>query len=218
MEDPDPLAEQTLRESADALSSEALSPSIDEAALNALAERVGRLEEGLAEVRDTASLESRIVTRVLEQVGRDRPSGLRESAGLMLDAGRRLLPVAAGALQAQAAALEARADAAPPARPWLIADLWADVRTLARMARDPLYRTIWLGRALVPLGLLVLILTSWVWLLLIPGLSLLPDIASVLLVKVVDLFLAFVLCKVLQREIRRYRATLPDPSPPRPNG
>jgi hypothetical protein len=36
-----------------------------------------------------------------------------------------------------------------------------------------------------------------------------------LIVKVVDLFLAFVLCKVLQREIRRYRDAVPDQAPAR---
>jgi hypothetical protein len=50
-------------------------------------------------------------------------------------------------------------------------------------------------------------LTSWYWL---PGTSLLPAVVSSILVKAVDLILAFVLYKILSREARRYRAACPE--------
>jgi hypothetical protein len=193
--------------------------------LAALEERVRRLEEELARLRDTQQLETRIVDRVLEQVRSDRPNPLRESAAVMVQAGRQLLPAAIGAIQAHAAALEAPtggdAGPLPPAvpvkQPWLIVDLYADVRTLYRMARDPLYRTVWLGRALLALALLAAILTSGLWLKLVPPFMLLPDLIFGWVVKVLDLLLAFVLCKALQREIRRYREAVPDQAPARPS-
>src|SRR5262245_41381098 len=195
-------------------------PPSDEASLPSLEQRVRKLEDTLAELQDTQYIEERVVRRVLEEVHRGQPESpgpVVPSAALVIDAGRQILPAAVGALQAHAAAVEARArNAAPAARPpWLIVELWADARTLARMSRDPLYRTIWLGRVILPLGLVAAIFTSWIWLNLLPGFALLPGVVSGLLIKVVDLFLAFVLCKVLQREIRRYREAVPDQAPVR---
>lgn len=230
-ENPEPLVGPPIPEGTDspvdplppAPAEEPPSPRASRRTIRALEERVQRLEDALAQMQDTQPLETRIVSRVLEKVGSDRPAvaptpassgAVRESAALMLDAGRQLSAAAVGALQAQASAVEARALVAPTtptAQPWLIVDLWADVRTLFRMSRDPLYRTAWLGRALLPLGLLGLIFSSWLWLHLVPGYSLLMQISETLarlLIAIVNLLLAFVLCKVLQREIRRYREVL----------
>ena len=62
--------------------------------------------------------------------------------------------------------------------------------------------TSWAGNAAIA--------TSWFWL---PGTSLLPSVVTTLVMKVVDLVLAFVLWKVLHREVTRYRATSPDLPP-----
>jgi hypothetical protein len=195
------------------------------ATLALLEERVRRLEDALAQLQDTRPLEARIASRVIDQVGREPaiPTGepaatVRQSAAIMLDAGRQLLPAAASVLQAQAniAEVRARASAADAGgRSWLIVDLYTDLRTLFRMCRDPLYRTVWLPRALAPLGLLAAILTSSIWLHLLPGFGLLPGMVASLIGLFVNLLLTFILCKALQREIRHYRETLPGPAAPR---
>jgi hypothetical protein len=188
-----------------------------EPSLSALEARVRRLEEELARLQDTQQMETRIVSRVLEQVKNECPGPVRESTAIMAQAGRHLLPAAVGALQAHAATVEAPAQPSlqPTRQPWLIVELYADLRTLLRMARDPLYRTVWLGRALLPLALVAAIFTSGLWLNLVPGFAFLPAFMAGLLTKVVDLFLAFILCKALQREIRRYREAVSDPAPAR---
>lgn len=191
--------------------------------LAALEERVRRLEDSVAQLQNTQPIEERVASRVLEQVKSEKPassSAVRESAALVLGAGRHILPAAVGILQAQADTVESQAQAATsPAKPsWLIVDLFADLRTLFRMCRDPRYRSIWASRALLPLALVALIVASWLWLQLVPGFALVEKMSETLatvMVKVVDLFLAFVLYKALQREIRRYRETVPDQAPER---
>jgi hypothetical protein len=80
------------------------------------------------------------------------------------------------------------------------------------MLVDPRYRMSWSGRFL-PWILLCAILLSWFW---IPFATLLYSVPAVgplfgtLLVKVVDLALAFVMFKILGREVARYRETSPD--------
>jgi hypothetical protein len=77
------------------------------------------------------------------------------------------------------------------------------------MVVDPRYHMSWAAKV-VPVILLALIGTSWLWL---PGIGFIGGISSnlaILVVKVVDLLLAFFVFKVLGRETRRYRATAPD--------
>ena len=75
---------------------------------------------------------------------------------------------------------------------------------------DPRYRLSWMGR-FVPLIIIALILTDWIW---VPGATLLsvPGVAILasIWIKFVNLVLAFVLFKVLSREAQRYRETAPD--------
>jgi len=94
-------------------------------------------------------------------------------------------------------------------RPWLIFDAYAEARAMVRMYVDPRYRLTWTTRV-VPAVLLALILTSWIW---VPLTSILPGFLSTLLVKTVDLVLAFFAYKILSREARRYRETSPDLPP-----
>src|SRR4051794_11296207 len=84
--------------------------------------RVRRLEEVVAALQDTRALEQRVVERVAAQVSHDANNGARQSAGLIIEAGRHLLPSAVGALSqgVNAAEAHAQAQAAPPARPWLL--------------------------------------------------------------------------------------------------
>jgi hypothetical protein len=88
---------------------------------------------------------------------------------------------------------------------WLLWDTWAEARAIVRMFIDPRYNLPWAARSL-PLVLLAAILTSKYW---VPFASV-PFLGDWLLVKLVDLFLAFLLFKWLGHEARRYRQTSPD--------
>lgn len=192
-----------IQEAADALPDEAV------LRVAALEERVRRLEEMFAALQEARPPET----------GDGRGSQLRESAGMIIEAGRHLLPAAVGALKEGADAAEAQERAraqtqAPAARataaqPWLLFDVYAEARAMLRMYFDPRYRLGWQARTL-PLILVAAIVTSWLW---IPGTAVLPTFLSGLIVKAVDLGLAFVLYKVLHREVRRYRETSPDLPP-----
>lgn len=88
---------------------------------------------------------------------------------------------------------------------WLLWDTWAESRAIVRMFVDPRYSLPWSARVL-PLILLAAILTSRFW---VPFSSI-PFLGDWLLVKFVDLLLAFLLFKWLGHEARRYRQTSPD--------
>lgn len=92
---------------------------------------------------------------------------------------------------------------------WLFLDSLIELRCMWRMLVDPRYRLSW-GAKLMPIVLLALIATSWFWL---PGITIISGISATLatlVVKAVDLLLAFFLYKVLGREVFRYRQTAPD--------
>lgn len=175
-----------------------------------LEQRVQRLEEAVAAIQDTRQLEDRIVERVAQRVDRGPVipgQAIRESAALLVDAGRRLLPKAVeGVLAPPAAPLDQAAQANQPTAPrWLVLDVYDEARTIFRMYMDRRYLMTWSSR-LLPLILLCAILTSWIWM---PGTALLDKITlgvlGTLLDKCVDLVLAFFLYKTLSREARRYR-------------
>jgi hypothetical protein len=184
-----------------------------------LEERVRHLEEAVAVLQDTRALEERVVERVTAKVAPTPANGVRDSAGLLLEAGRQILPGAVAVLASAARPDEAAtppptpAPAPPPRRPWLLWDIYAELRAIVRMYLDPRFRLTWSAR-LGPLILLSALATSWLWL---PGVSLLNkvsvDILGTLCVKVVDLLLAFVLFKIVHGEVTRYRTTSPDLPP-----
>jgi hypothetical protein len=101
----------------------------------------------------------------------------------------------------------------PPRRHWLLFDIYADLRAMVRMYLDFRFQMSWAARV-APLILLPAIAMSWLWL---PGTALLNtvslNILGTLYEKVVDLFLAFVLFKVVHGEVTRYRQTSPDLPP-----
>jgi hypothetical protein len=186
--------------------------------LTALEERVRRLEDAVAGLQDTRPLEDRVVERLAD---RNRAELAKDATGIMIEASRHLLPAAPVLADRAADGATTPPPAAvplpPPSprsmrRPWLLFDLYADVRAAMYMFVDPRYRMSWSGRFL-PWVLLFAIGTSWFW---IPFISLVyaipalgPFVATVL-VKFVDLVLAFVLYKVLSREATRYRETSRD--------
>ena len=166
-----------------------------QAELSPLEQRVRRLEETLAQLRGPNGTEVRVAIPVA------RPAAAT-TAGMLLDAGKRLLGAAATAVK------QAPAEARRAALFW---DAVAEARAIVRMYLDPRYRLSWLGR-LVPLALVLLIVTSGWW---VPGGSI-PVFGTVfhpLLDKGIDLLLAFALFKVLGYEARRYRETAPDLPP-----
>ena len=81
------------------------------------------------------------------------------------------------------------------------------------MYGDPRYRLTWTGRVMPPV-LLVLILIPWHWL---PMTGTLATALAMIPAKLVDMFLAFLLFKILNREARRYRTIIPQYPPISPS-
>ena len=178
-----------------------------EALLSPLEERVRKLEAALAELRDTRQLETRVAARVSDQIAQDLApaTGLSPKAGLV-ELGKRLLGVAA---PPPPRTLGPRPAGKRPG--WLLLEILAEARAILRMYFDPRYRMTWVGRVL-PIALLV----AFFFPAICPGdLPLVgPLLAKIsLLVKVVELVIAYVLFKVLAHEARRYRETSPDIPP-----
>jgi hypothetical protein len=172
-----------------------------------LEQRVRRLEDAMAAVQDVQQLEDRVLRRLAAQLGvpmpetrRDPPPGaVTGSPPTPAPAEKRPGSPPPELIHRVAAA------ARPTPQPWFLFDLYAEGRSILRMFVDPRYRMSWSGR-LLPLLLLLAVLTSGWWLAVVP-------VLGPLLVKPVDLVLAFVLFKALGREARRYRETSPDLPP-----
>jgi hypothetical protein len=177
-----------------------------------LEQRVRRLEDAVAQLQDTRQVEDRIVERLAQ---RRTETAVRDSAGMFLDAGKQLLPVAAGMIRSETRTAEAQARGTAPQvrRSWLLFDLLAEARSMVRMFVDPRYRMTWPGRLVLPVLGVLLLVTLW-------ELGSLSDLSFVKLImaileKLADLLLAFVAYKVLAREVSRYREQIPDaPLPP----
>jgi hypothetical protein len=203
------------------------SPSIPETApvadlrLTTLEERVRVLEETVSRLQDTHQIEERVTAKVAERVAAATPTpsnpmtdGLRQSAGVLLGAGKVAATAAVGVLTAGAAAAEAHARIAPAPgrRPWLLFEIFAEFRSMFRMYFDKRFALPWTARVL-PLILLIALLTSGFW----PGLFLplpastpefLREFILGFVQKIVDLILALFLWKIMQREVQRYREAL----------
>ncbi len=196
-----------------ALTDPALAPS-SEAARNGSDGRVGALEDRVRRleeiVRRLEAARAPEPAPAVPAASPDPASGaVRASVGVLLDAGRTLIPAAGAVLAATAAVAEAQARAQVPAQPrrptWLLFDLYADLRTMIRIYFDLRAPISWTGRTL-PVVLLIAIATSWFWLgLLVP--KLIADIPGLftLLMKIVDLLLALVLWKAVSRAVQQYR-------------
>jgi hypothetical protein len=184
--------------------------------LPALEQRVGRLEDAVAALQDTRLLEERVVARVGERLNRNALSPARDPAGVLIQAGRRLLPAALETIRTQTGPADAQARPAAPSqrRSWLILDLFAELQTVARMYLDLRFRPFlsWTACLLPPL-LLAAILISAYWLQLFPGGNF---IANTPLDKLLDFVLALFLYKFIIHQARRYQEMFPDVSPPRP--
>ncbi len=164
--------------------------------LEAVEQRVHRLEDAVAALQDTRQLEDRLVERVAERIRHTAPVA-QEPGAMIVEGHRPLLPRALEWVRTQAVPMAGAPESA--GRSWLILDAWTEARSMLHMFFDPRYRLGWGVRGLT-VGLLTLILlTSWI----IPGTGL--PVVGFVLDKVLDLILAFFLYKILSRESRRYR-------------
>jgi hypothetical protein len=168
-------------------------------AVNGLEPRVRRLEDAVAALQDTRQLEERVAERVANRM--DHQAAPRQSADVLFQAGRQLLP-AALALTHDAGGNSA------PRTGWLPWELYAEIRTIVTMFLDRRFSVSWTARV-VPIVLLVFLVLSWLFL---DGHFLL---LGTLLDKVVDVLLIICTYKILSREAQRYREALPH-LPPRP--
>ena len=174
------------------------SPAEGDAAQDALQERIRRLEDAIAALQDTRSLEERVLNRVSETV---RPRAA-ESSFQRFDGDRRPTPPPA----ATHAPLPL-----PPLPPfksltpgalrsgWTLIELIGEIRTFVRMFFDIRYRVSWFAWLVTVVGLSFALLSHWV----VPF-AYLPVVGP-LLDKVVDLFLILFIYKILSLEAQRYR-------------
>ncbi|MHB1422918.1 MAG: hypothetical protein ACYC3I_06940 [Gemmataceae bacterium] len=179
-----------------------------------LEQRVRRLEEFVTLLQERRAAETPTAAVPAVPAATQRPPETRPlplatpaaSTGVLLEVGKRLMGVASPVSAAVPASLAGVGHTTHRwSGLWLVWDTWAEARAIVRMFVDPRYHQPWSAR-LWPLILLAAILTSKFW---VPGSSI-PILGDWLLVKLVDLMLAYLLFKWLGHEARRYRQTSPD--------
>jgi len=191
----------------------AVAPHGHEETVEALEQRVRRLEDAIAALQDTQLMEDRVVERVRQRVELHHVEHPRP-AGLIVSAARMLMPkpveevpldhvhaeVGATPIDGQAAngATTPPAEAAQPG--WLVVELYREIRGMVRMFADHRHRMSWTGKA-VPLAAILVAVISW---LLISGIPLVGG----LLDRAVDLTLIVLVYKAMSRELCRYRELL----------
>ena len=191
----------------------AVAPHGHEETVEALEQRVRRLEDAIAALQDTQLMEDRVVERVrqrveLHHVEHPRPAGLIASAARMLmhkpveDVPPEHPHADAGAVPTDGST--ANGAVTPPAEApqpgWLVVELYREIRGMVRMFADHRYRISWIGKA-IPLAAVLVAVISW---LLISGIPLVGG----LLDRVVDLTLIVLVYKAMSRELHRYRELL----------
>jgi hypothetical protein len=192
----------------------AVAPHGSEETVEALEQRVRRLEDAVAAIQDTHLMEDRVVERVRQRLELHHLETPRPAAGLFMNAARMLLPkpvdevppdesaATAGAAPADGESTNGPA-AAPkePSKPsWLLVELYREVRAMLRMFADYRYRMSWTGKV-VPLAALVVAVISWV---LISGIPLVGGLFD----RLIDLVLIVLVYKALSREVQRYHELL----------
>src|SRR6059058_2421422 len=145
-------------------------------AVEALEQRVRRLEDAVAAIQDTQIMEDRVVERVVQRVEHAPFAPLREAPGLIVGAARMLMPKMIDAVPGDgtaAAVADGAAPAADPAQtPWLVVGVLRELRWMLRMLTDYRYRMSWTGRIVLVAAISIGVL-SW---LLLSGLPLLGGI------------------------------------------
>jgi hypothetical protein len=171
--------------------------------VNEYEDRLRRIEDALASLQTVRPVEVRSPTD-----GQGQGGAFSETSSIIGEAARRLLPLGGdmSAAGSESAPQELR-------RGWFIIDAYHDVRWMIRMVVDPQYRMSLLGRVAVFVMLPFIFLSYWARYLLPLG-SLIPELPWLLLMKVLDLAIAFVAFKILMRELARYRSLAPDYTSP----
>jgi hypothetical protein len=163
-----------------------------------LHERVRRLEDAVAALQDTRSLEERVLNRVTENV---RPRV--EASFQRLDGTRRPAPAPSPAPLPLPPLPQVQAVTPSALRSgWTLFELAGELRTFVRMFFDMRYRVTWYTWLVTVIGLSFVLLSHWV----VPF-AYLPVVGPVL-DKAVDLFLILFIYKVLTLEAQRYREAL----------
>jgi hypothetical protein len=153
-------------------------------------QRLRRLESAVAALQDTHLMEQRVADRVLQKSKRSPLAALRDTATVVVDASKALVPTASSSSQSPPA---------PEKAGWLLVDLWCEVRTFGKMIFDHRYPFSYAGR-FGP----VIITCAYVFCWLFMG-----GVIGSLLERIIDVVLAFVLYKIMSREVQRYRAMFP---------
>lgn len=190
--------------------------------VEALEDRLRRLESLLSNLADSKQMEDRLAERLSKRVEQAAPvasiaaaptatvvpptadaPGPMPQAATWLGAGRRWLPLGLGWRTRVEKEKDGRANLHPS---WLLFDVLREAQSILHMYGDPRYRLTWSGRVF-PLLFLVAIFTSALWT--YPLLWWIPwETMKGLIIKAIDLVPAFFLFKVLSREARRYRETV----------
>lgn len=171
-------------------------------ALDSIEARLRRLEDAVAGLQESRRAAATVVASAAPSDGN---SG-------MIDASRRLLPLAMGMMRTSMGpvpplATPVAVEQALGSQQWLVLEAYHDIRAIGKMFVDRRYRVRW-STWVVPIGVVAAMLLSWmilgsIW------------IVGPWLDKIVDLILAFLAYKVLVREAQRYRATMGYAAPPR---
>jgi len=189
--------------------------------VEALEDRLRRLEAVLTSLADTKQMEERLAERLSKRAEQAAPMAAPATAPFAMAAPE---PVATPAKPTEISALPGRrwlpfirGGPSPSSGPtedgrsglrtkWLLLDILREFQTILHMYGDPRYRLTWSGRIL-PLVFLAAILTSYYWTL--PLLWWMPDAIHGIVIKLIDLVPAFCMYKVLTREAQRYRESIP---------
>jgi hypothetical protein len=164
--------------------------------LEALEERVRQLEDTVATMHDTRSLEERIADRVAERMQGNVTHVPSSAAGILIDAEHHLFPAAADSISSEFPYSRGATTVDPgPRPPWLLLEIYEEFRAIYWMFLDSRYRLSWTGR-IAPLAILFVLFSSWLFL---------GGFPWSLIDKILSLVLIVFLYKVLSREARRYR-------------
>jgi hypothetical protein len=167
-----------------------------------LEQRVQRLEDAVALLQDTKRLEDRLAERITKRLKREAAQAAPVSGEVLMAAGRQVLPAAMEMIRIQADNAERRL-LLPPAtgkQPWLLFDFYVELRSMVRLYLDRRYRVSWMARV-IPLAALIMVLFSWLFL---SGIWIVGPVVD----RVLVVTLAFLVYKVLSREVQLYRQAL----------
>jgi hypothetical protein len=164
--------------------------------VEALEQRICRLEDAVAAIQDTQLMEDRVVERVVQRV-EHAPLPLRESSGMIVNAARMLMPRTIDAMPEDGAAPPADSPTTGASSPWFVLGIFHELRWMLRMLTDYRYRMSWSGRIVLLVAVVAIVLSYFV-------LTALPLIGGIL-DRVVLLLIAIVTYKAMSREVQQYR-------------